>query len=225
MKKLALLGLSLFINLIGYSQAFTIRDLSSLSDHLTYKRNNENTYTNIEGSPFLDENFVVGKVIINDSILIENVPLRYNIYSDKIEFKNANGQILEISNSGQVYQFKLGSHTFLESEYRTKNETEQGVLELLVNGNIKLYKKYRIELKEATKAIGFQDAQPNRFTPLDDEYLIAEGDAIPQVIKNPKILLEELKSYQPDIEKYIQKEKVRVKTESGLIRLIRHCNQ
>ncbi|MCW0483290.1 hypothetical protein [Gaoshiqia sediminis] len=212
---------------MGFSQAFTITDLSSLSDLLSFEKNKSSTfdpYSDFDGTPYLNDDFVPGEVIVNDSIRIEDVPLRYNIYSDRIEFRNEHEQVLEIDHSKQEFDFDFGGHLFTIQDYLDHGESKRGILELMVDGHIRLYKRYLIDLKPATKAIGYQEAQPNRFTRQDDEYLVAEGQGIPEIFRKQKDLLEKLKEIKPDIDQYAKNQKLKLKTDKGLIQLIQHCN-
>ncbi|HKJ44165.1 MAG TPA: hypothetical protein VKA27_18855 [Sunxiuqinia sp.] len=215
----------LLIGLTGFSQTIVIKDLTSLSDQLTYQRSRgETNYNDIEGTPFLNRQFIIGEVIVNDSIHYENVPLRYNIYSDNIEFMNDQKQVLEINNSQSKYQFKFDNHQFTVRDYLNYGKTAHGILERLVDGKIQLYKKYQVDFALATKAIGFKDAVPNRFVRKDDTYLISAEKELPSAIGSKKALFEKLKSFKSDIEKYAKSRKLNPKKEEDLIQLIQYCN-
>lgn len=212
------------------SQAFTISDINSLGDQYSFEKSKMNTLggialSSIDGSPYLLDEFVSGKVIIDDSVLIERVPLRYNIYSDKMEFRNAANQVLEIASSTKHYRFHIGNQTFVNRDYTTDGVLQEGIFERLAEGKISLYKKYGIEFKEASKAIGFQDAEPNRFIRTDDEFYVSIDQNTPVVIDNVKRLAEMLMQYKPSVEEYLQQEKPKLKKEHDLIRLIQYCNE
>lgn len=228
MKKHTTVIISLLISISAFSQSFIISDLSTLSDHLTFKNsyNNDTQYKNIDGSPYLSENFTNGDVLLDDSLLYVNIPLRYNIYNDKIEFKNEEKQVLEIDNSNQSGKYSFNNLTFISHTYFYEGQQKRGILELLLDGNIKLYKKHTIKFENATKAIGYQDSKPNRFINCDDEYLIAEGENNPKIIEqNKKAIFEELMQYKTDIKQYAKKGKLHPKSEEDLIHLIEYCNE
>lgn len=228
--RIALLLTFCFVfNHMGFSQAFTITDLSSLADLLSFEKNKTSAldrdyYRDFDGTPYLDDDFIPGEVIINDSIRIEDVPLRYNIYSDRVEFMNEQNQVLEIDHSKQEFDFNFGGHLFTIQDYLDHEESKRGILELMVDGHIRLYKRYLIDLKPATKAIGFQEAQPNRFTRQDDKYLLAVGQNAPETVRNSKDLLEKLKKIKPNIDQYAKNQKLKLKSDKGLIQLVQYCN-
>jgi hypothetical protein len=109
--------------------------------------------------------------------------------------------------------------------YSDRGEDKRGILELLVDGNVGLYRQYIVHFKEATKTAGYQEAQPNRFVRQSDEYLLSIGDSMPETIRKSKLLMEDLKKIKPDIEDYAKEQKLKIKSEEGLTKLIQYCNQ
>jgi hypothetical protein len=227
MKSLFLIVITSTFFFTAVSQTYIISDLSTLSDQYTLHKSGKSGFVapNIDGTPYLMDEFSEGEVTINDSIRIEKVPLRYNIYNDKIEFQNENEQILEIGNESRSYQFDFKNLSFQNLNYLVDGETQLGILELMVDGNVKLYKKYNLELEPAQKAIGFQDATPDRFVRKEDQYLISIGQQLPYVFSNPKKLLPELQKIKQSINSFVKTEKIRLRSEKDLIELIEYCNE
>ena len=66
-------------------------DLHQIDNYI--KRNDKNlSYTlpkNYTGSPYLNEEFVLGKIYKGDTLIAVETPLRYNIYSNEIEVKKS----------------------------------------------------------------------------------------------------------------------------------------
>ena len=92
----------LFIFVTGFpviSQTSVIGSLNELSDQYRVERSRGGIPANsdIEGSPFLNEEFIRGEIVMNDTLFYREIPLRYNMYNDVMEFQNASGQVLELS--------------------------------------------------------------------------------------------------------------------------------
>jgi len=228
MRRILFLAFVLMVNYSVFAQSFVIGDVNTLSDHITYRnsRNQTSIYEDIDGTPYLKNEFILGEVLINDSIRFVNVPLRYNILNDKIEFRDDNDQVMEINLSEQTYQFRFDKHVFVACNYLINGEENTGILEQLVEGRIKLFKKYSAEFKPATKAIGFQDAEPNRIERMDEIYLLTVDYGIPKEINlKKKEVFAALKPFKNDIELYAKKEKLKLRSEEDLIQLIHYCNQ
>ena len=228
MKPLWIFILFLSISYPVFSQVSqTTIDLDNLSDKISYEESKTNTLDGVyvEGTPYLNKEFTPGEVVINDSIKYHNIPLRYNIYTEKIQFLNAQNQIRVLDNLQQTYRFDFGNHAFTIRDYLgDEGKVKHGVLEVLADGHIQLYKKYQVDFEQATKAIGYKDAEPNRFVRQDDELLIAVGKAIPQKIRPNKKLLKKLALFKPNIEQYVKNHKLNPKSERDLIQLIQYCN-
>lgn len=214
---------------VVFSQNFTLQDLSKLRSDLKIEVHRNRTldpaYMGIKGSPYLNDEFVTGEATLDDSIRFEKVPLRYNIYTDKIESLNKD-VVIELDLANRAYMFNFGNSVFTGLDYTATNGQEKyGILELLADGRFRLFKRYQIVLKPAVKASGYSEAEPDRFIRLDDEYLIAVGQGRPEVFRNDKELIEKLKSFKPDITQYTKEKKLKLKLESGLIQLVQYCNK
>lgn len=212
------------------SQTYEIKDINSLSDQFKFGRFtdisfDDATQKNYEGTPFFNEDFSAGDVVINDTTHYQKIPLRYNIYTDKIQFKNNQGRILEFNLASQKYIFTIENKRFTNKEYLRYKEKETGILEILAEGKISLYKKHGVVFKQATREAGFKPAEPNRFKPLDDKYLIAIDNNIPEAITLSKKLLEQLEVLKPGVGEYARSNKIKLRSEEDLIRLIEYCNQ
>lgn len=212
----------------GFSQGVSVQDLHSFSDNFRMEKNRNKTidpvYRGIEGSPYLNEEFTAGEVTLDDSVRFEKVPLRYNIYTDKIESINKD-VVIELELGNRAYTFNIGGSLFAGLDYTAGSREAYGVLELIADGHARLYKRYRIVLKPATRASGYSEAKPDRFVRLEDEYLIAAGQERPETFRNAAELIEKLKSLKPDIQQYAKNQKLKLKSESGLIQLVQYCNK
>ena len=52
------------------------------------------SFVGINGSPFANDEFLNGNVVLNNDDEYENVPLKYNIYNDELYFKNIKDDML-----------------------------------------------------------------------------------------------------------------------------------
>jgi hypothetical protein len=213
----------------GLAQNISVQDINSLRDDFRMEKNRSKTinpaYQSIQGSPYLKEGFTVGEIMLGDSILFEKIPMRYNIYTGKMEALNTDSVVIELDISNRAYIFHLGNSLFTVSNFTDNGQTWRGILELLADGEIKLYKRCQVVLKPATKASGYSPAEPDRFIRLDDKYLTAFGQEQPETFRNAKELMERLKTIKPDMEQYAKNRKLKLKSENGLIQLVQYCNQ
>jgi len=228
MKPILLFAFCIGFCRVGFSQSVSGQDLHSFSNDFRMEKNRNKTvdpaYRGIEGSPYLNEEFTAGEVTLDDSVRFEKVPLRYNIYTDKIESIDKD-VVIELDLANHAYTFNIGGSLFAGLDYTAGDREACGVLELIADGHARLYKRYRIVLKPATRASGYSEAEPDRFVRLDDEYLIAVGQEHPETFRNAAELIGKLKSLKPDIQQYAKNQKLKLKSENGLIQLVQQCNK
>lgn len=230
MKKQAITLFLFALSISSFSQTNISRDLKSFSDQFRYEQIRANTeknanYNFIKGSPFLNKEFIEGEVTMNDSIKFQAVPLRYNIHSDKMEFMTENNLILEVDNTTASYIFKVGDKTFINKPYQQNNQKKTGILQLLVDGKFKLYKKYTVDFEAAIEAKAFQESEPDRFERKKDQYFLSLPNKTPELITRKKELILVLEPEKPDIKKFIKDERIKIRSEEDLIELIQFCNK
>jgi hypothetical protein len=229
MKHIKLLAFILLISAQSWAQSFVINDLSTLSDNFSFERSRANTtgdldtYYNVTGSPYLTESFVTGEIVMNDSIKFVNIPLRLNMYTNMMEFRNQRNQILEID-TFRNYAFFVGGLTLKTTTFIENNLEKKGVLQVLVDGDIKLLKRQRVAFKAATKPEGFKDKQPNMFVRETDRYFLSINGQTPVSFSKRKTLLNKLIEAIPEIEQYAKNNRVRINSEESLIKLFEFSN-
>ena len=86
--------MALFISHSSICQVNTRNMTSELyrADEYIKYRDNTMSYTlpkNYNGSPYFNDNFVLGNVYKGNELLAEDIPLRYNIFSNEIEVKES----------------------------------------------------------------------------------------------------------------------------------------
>ncbi len=182
------------------------------------------SYDDISGSPYLNKNFAEGSIIMNDSTSYVHVPLRYNMYTDKIEFEGKNDIVLEIA-SPQLYDsFTFSNQTFTYESYLDESNLKNGYFEVLADGNIRLLKQYVLKFKPAVPAKAYQDAVPPTFDQLDSKYYIQKGNETALELRSKTKSAELLSTYCPEIEGWIKKKKLKINKEEDLVQIIEHCN-
>jgi len=228
MKAFLLVAVYMVFYHVSFSQNVSRQDLNAFSESFRMEKNRNKTvdpaYRGIEGSPYLNEEFTAGEVTLDDSIHFEKVPLRYNIYTGKMESLNKE-VVIELELANRAYTFQFGGSLFTGLQYVAGDRENYGILELIADGTARLYKKLQIILKPSTKASGYSKAEPDRFVRLDDEYLIAIGQGQPELFRNASELIEKLESHKPGIQQYAKSKKLKLKSEKGLIQLVQYYNE
>lgn len=104
----ALLAIS-FVSMGQVDTRLLTSDLMRVDEYI--KRNdNTSSYTlpkNYKGSPYFNDEFVLGNIYRGDTLISADIPLRYNIFSNEIEVKEsldqANEEAKPLTKSSEIY--------------------------------------------------------------------------------------------------------------------------
>ncbi|WP_320111820.1 hypothetical protein [Draconibacterium orientale] len=231
MKKLSV-TLLLVIVCIAFAQAQYLN--YEIIEKMDYLRTNQMTTNKpsptiaqykIEGSPYLDDAFVNGTIYTTAKTQVPDVPLRYNIYNDNLEFKTSDGTILELAHPETVERAKLGGTEMIFTNYlTTTNNTRKGFFKLLAEGDLTLLAKPDIFYQEAKEEAAYKEAQPPKFIPKPDEYYMQKPGAPAIKIRKSKDMDELIDQHQKEIDVYIKKNKIKFKNAEDLTQLVEYYN-
>lgn len=230
MRRILLILIMVSSVLTATGQGFTITDINTLGDQFIFERSRRGTvdynrYARIDGSPFLNEKFKEGEVIINDSLMVLNVPMRYNMHTDRIEFIGQNGLVLEMNTQGNRFEFNFDDRRFTTANYFIRGVANQGILEMLIDGEVQLYKKRDVEFREAEKARGYQDPKPDRFVARDDILLLSKSHGEPVAILTRRDIEEWVEKNLPGKREVTDIKRIRVGNENSMVGLVEFLNQ
>jgi len=183
-------------------------------------------YTDIQGTPFLTEGWVTGAVKLADGRTYKDMSLRYNEMDDKLFFRDKKGDTLEFVDP--VKEFKLENpmganliaRTFKSGFKNIPNTTESSFFEVLADGTASLIKRYT---KSITELKEYNSPTIKRFEESTKYYLIVAEKAVP-LKRDQKFILTTLGNKQPEMEAYIKDNKLNLKHDDDLAKLITYYN-
>lgn len=183
-----------------------------------------NTYSEIDGSPFLNDEFQIGKIVLKDGKTYQG-PLRYDIYGDQIEFKNKEDEVFAILYPEQVEKVIFDDVQLVMLE-PSKDKIEGGIFEIIKEGeNYSLLGKYTVDLKEAQPAKPYVDPKPAHFDRNDKIFFVRKGVSKPVFIKKKKDMEDIDPSRSNKIKDFVKKEKIKPSDENDLIKLVTFLNE
>ena len=174
--------------------------------------------TSVEGSPYLNNEFIKGELVTIDSVQYAGIPLRYNIYNDVIEFKK-NDLELELNNNFQLLYAIIDDAVFV------KAKNQEGYFTVQSSGPVYLLEKMNIRYSDAKAASGYRPATLPSFKNLDSDYYIQKklGEEA-TVVKNEAELLEQLSDKKEELKVFIKNEKLKVSRGEDLVEIIEYYN-
>lgn len=178
----------------------------------------------IEGSPYLNKEFVNGNIFTTSNIEYIDIPLRYNIYNDQIEFKTPENNILALATPDIVEKVIFDNIQMVYMPYFNAKKIRHGFFKVLENGEASLYAKPDIHFQEATPPAAYKEAGPAKFLSKPDIYYIKVGSAQAKRINNKKELVSIFPKYNKEIETFIKKNKIKPGKPESLKKLVHYYN-
>lgn len=223
----AILVLSFFSSLAQLTVTYELKgtdDFFRMNQLLNKTGNKELTLNDIDGSPYLDEEFINGTVFTTEKTKYENVPLRYNLYNGDLEFKNPAGELLVIAKPEIVEYAAFGDYRLVYCNFYQGPKPKQGFLLLIEEGKASLLSKLTVILKEGSQPAAYKDAEPPQFVRRADEYYIRMGTGIAKPAGNKKSVLEAFPDNQDKIDDFISKNKIKLNKTEGLAAVVKFYN-
>ncbi|MFV0266575.1 MAG: hypothetical protein ACK5HT_05505 [Draconibacterium sp.] len=211
MKKLIIIALLLTA---GTTFAQVNYQLSSAVDFVrTYKIASGEYYSELSekdilGSAFLNQEFINGSVYTTTKFQYTDIPLRYNIFNDNIEFKTPENKILAIAAPETIDKITFGDYTMEYLSYMNVKKVRKGYMLLITKGKASLYAKPEVIYKKATEAGAYKEPEPAKFERRSDIFYIRIETASAQRIDNKKDLLQVFPDHQNDMEAFVKKNKI-----------------
>lgn len=182
------------------------------------------TENDIEGSPYLNDDFINGTIFTTTKMQFQNIPLRYNIYTDNLEFRTPEDKVMVIAAPEIVERAEFGEIKLSYLPYSTSKKIKRGFFKELVNNHVSLYSKSGISYKEPVKPAAYKDAEPARFIKKPDIFFLRIEQEAAILINNKKVLIELFPKHREAVEAYIKKNKVKYNKKDKLIELVNYYN-
>lgn len=214
-------------NSFSFSQDYQIREAMDL-----YRANkmhsgeikNILTENDIKGSPYLNDEFINGTIFTTSKFQFVDVPLRYNIYNDRIEFKTPANEIQALATPEIVETVEFGNYKMVYIPYSNKKKIRYGFFMIEEEGNVSLYSRLEIIFKKAEEPSAYKNAEPAKFVKKSDSYYIRVGMEEAKKVGSKKELIEIFPDHNKKISAFIKKNKVKTNKPEKLKELVRYYN-
>lgn len=184
-----------------------------------------NDYGTIAGTPYLNRNFQSGKPISKYNQTFPIIPLRYNIYTDNIEYKSPKNKVYVLKDPNKIKAYKIGDSTFIYSPYYVnKTKLSSGYFQVLVHGKTKGLIKYTVYLLQGHPTQPYKPAEPERFSEKIKSLYIKVGDGAAVSASREKNILQLYPKQKNQLSHYIKKEKIHIRKQAEFVKLINYIN-
>ena len=182
------------------------------------------TEADIEGSPYMTDEFINGSVFTTSKIQYNDIPLRYNVYNDEMQFQAPDGNIAAIAAPEVIEKVTFGDYTMEYIPFTNAKKIRRGFFVLLVDGNVKLYARPNVEYRPPVPPAPYKEPEPAKFLAKPDTYYIRIGLEAAQLIENKKDLEEIFPDHKKEVATFIKKNKVNHRKEEKLKELVEYYN-
>ena len=180
----------------------------------------------VNGSPYLDNNFVKGSIQLVNGKNILNVMLRYNMHADKFEIQSKDDTLV-INKPSEIetiiYKDKIFEYN---PDIFKSTDKYPGYYERLFADITILYVKHKVEFKydEFVPNYGGGSGTKEYYYIPKIEYYLKTGTANVFKITSKKNFLKKIPVHKEDMKEYIKKNKTNLKNENELLNLIKYYN-
>lgn len=182
------------------------------------------TATDIQGSPYLNDEFINGSIYTTQKQVFVDVPVRYNIFNDQLEFKTGTGEIQALAAPEIVERVEFGDYKMEYLPYTYSQKIRKGFFIVLAEGKASLYAKKDVVFKEAEPPGAYKEPVPPRFVKGSDKYFIRVGGVEAKIVGNKKDLQEVFPDHIKEVETFIKKNKIKAGNPESLKKLVEYYN-
>lgn len=197
-----------------------IHEIDRINRSKTPEEISEEILKNIEGTPFMNDQFIAGEVKTADGQIINGVLLRYDVYNNKMEVK-VKVSLFELTDE-LISAISIEGKTFHYLPFQMEKKMSKGYLELIQDGEWNLYCQYRKKFKIAQPQKAMQEKPtPASFKDLPEVYLLKQKGSDEAIgFKNRKELLNVFPQNRDKLQDYLKDQKLKCNNPEDLKKLL-----
>lgn len=230
-----ILSIILFFQLQAYGQALGALEKEQKLDAISTLENQAEgfDYAGVEGSPFLYDDWVEGEIVLEDSTVYDEIPLRYDVYHNALIAKRGDGAM--IVDKDKIRGFTLGkpgisnfAH-FLKASYLEdfQRVPADQFVQVFYDGPSALYAINRKSVVKANQKRGNSAEKPDDdLSSTEIEYYLRapEGDFV-KVKPEKKFILKVFNSKKQEVEEFINKNNLVLEEGTDLVKVLMFYDQ
>ncbi|WP_319265837.1 hypothetical protein [uncultured Draconibacterium sp.] len=229
MKKYILLFAVVLLSSTGIF-AQSVYDMRNAIDFFESNKMQRGEYRNtltekdIDGSPYFNDEFKKGTIFTYQKIQYNDIPLRYNIYNDEMEFQTPDDEILAIAAPEIVEKAVVGENTFSNIPYKLSNKVKRAYFILLVDGKVSLYARPEVLYQKPKEAAAYKEPEPAKFIKRPDSYYLRLNQQAAVKIESRKDLQNFFPDHKRAIEDFIKENRIKHNKEDKMRELVVYYN-
>jgi hypothetical protein len=182
----------------------------------------------INGSPFLTPDYVLGSVQLTNDKVVTSVPIKFNIFSNAVMIqKDGSDLMLEsfhmVSYDQQENNGNIKHFHFKPGYPEIDNHTDKSIYQVLAFGSKVHLIKFLSQKVEDVNSLG--EYSRRDIVTTEQLYLYLPGGEIKKIKIGKQSFLDAAPSLAPKIEEITTAKKLKLKSESDMIALVEELNK
>lgn len=160
----------------------------------------------IEGSPYFNSDWTRGRVILKSDKETDPMKLRYNVYSNQLEFQKSDKIMVALSKSikGFSLRDKDNQHTTFRNGFKSREHdiNENQFLRVIHDGKVKLAARHETKFIKARSVDPLTGEKISKFISRKDYYLITDDGRFHDIRLKRKHVLKALGNHGKKLRKF-----------------------
>lgn len=186
-------------------------------------------FNGVAGTPYLFDHWTAGHIVISAGGRIEKVMVKYDAYSDELNFQTPEGKGF-VLNKEKVTSFGItdpGNNLVMTfKKFKVDGFKGKSYCQVIYEGKkVSMVNKINIYITEKNTASGSYNnskADPQKFKRVNNYFLLKGDKQSVKVNKNKKSMLSALKDQEAKLRSFVKSEKIDFKSDSDLIKLVQY---
>lgn len=190
----------------------------------------DSRYEGVKGNPYLTEDWLKGKVELEDGRSMANIELLYNVYTDELIGRNK-GKSPVVIDRGMVRSFTMGKNdnanmgNFIKADYldyKFDDVKDHQYVQELYRGETALYAVNKKLLKKANYEGAYSAGEKyDEFSALQADYYFVNPEGTVYKFKpNKRSVVKAMKGKKEAISHYIEEENLDLNERDDLVELV-----
>lgn len=207
-----------------YAQdTYVASEIRNLVGRLNWNKTIQPTSNEIQGSPYLNDEFQLGEVYYDGKYKISQLPLRYNLYNDEIEYKEKNA-IMAFADPNNIDKVVIEDQVFIYIKHGKKSEVS-GFVQMWHDKLPTVLTKMKIDFLNQEEAKPYVEPKPDRFERgYSKHYLMKCLHEIERIVSIKK-LIKSLGAHQAELSAFAKKEKISSSDPEELAMLLNYYHE
>jgi hypothetical protein len=230
--KLSIFVLSFFvIGLIDYSQPIYAQDSNSsispteLREITTANRIPVHRSVNIQGSPFLFDDFYEGKVSLKNGHISQSLPIRYNSHEQNIEFMDNNSAYILDGEEIEWFELNIGDDSYkFRKGFDASRLTPDDFVQVLAEGELTFLVRHSTSFQQNVASYGTATRQDRYLS--TESYFIKAGKDSPDRIRSlrERRVMRYIDRYNEEVETFAKQHNIDFSDAADVAKLIKYYN-